>query len=406
MEYSFSDAVAKDVFDQFSRKHPQTSIFQSVQWPAVKQEWEPLYTGVYQGNTLVAAALVLIRRLPLGYTLFYIPRGPLMDYENQELIAYYLKKLAVVAKQWRAISIKFDPNIVIESRPLNKKTKEKIRDQHPMVEALARLGVKHFGFNNDLQGTSQPRYNARIYYDQVKETINKSKGFKDALKAEKRGIQLVRLTKEDLPLFVDILKFTEERKGISLRNVEYFQRLYDAFSQDIYIVATALNLKETLNKQELRYQEVLEKLKKRKNPNNNHELEEQKQSLEKDIAFLQEKIKDNPETVYLSTMLAVRYEKTCEILYAGADASYRQYLASYLSFSKGIQWGAESGCEVCNLGGIEGSLKDGLSIYKSYFDSNVDEYVGEFDYPINKLVYPIFNKALPMAKKLLHRLRK
>ena len=57
-----------------------------------------MYTGVYRDNELVATGLVLIKRLPLSFCMYYLPRGPIMDYKDKELVQYYfdqLKKIIV-----------------------------------------------------------------------------------------------------------------------------------------------------------------------------------------------------------------------------------------------------------------------------------------------------------------------
>ena len=37
----------------------------------------------YQEDQLVAVASILIQPLPLGFSMLYIPRGPIMDYQNK-----------------------------------------------------------------------------------------------------------------------------------------------------------------------------------------------------------------------------------------------------------------------------------------------------------------------------------
>ena len=47
-----------------------------------------MYTGVYRDNELVATGLVLIKRLPLSFCMYYLPRGPIMDYKDKELVQF------------------------------------------------------------------------------------------------------------------------------------------------------------------------------------------------------------------------------------------------------------------------------------------------------------------------------
>ena len=63
-------------------------------------------TGVYKDNVLVATGLVLIKRLPLSFCMYYLPRGPIMDYRDNVLVQYYFDQLKKVAKKEYCIFIK------------------------------------------------------------------------------------------------------------------------------------------------------------------------------------------------------------------------------------------------------------------------------------------------------------
>ena len=49
--------------------------------------------GFYQEDQLVAVASILIQPLPLGFSMLYIPRGPIMDYQNKELVSFVIQSL-------------------------------------------------------------------------------------------------------------------------------------------------------------------------------------------------------------------------------------------------------------------------------------------------------------------------
>lgn len=40
------------------------------------------------------------------------------------------------------------------------------------------------------------------------------------------------------------------------------------------------------------------------------------------------------------------------------------------------------GIQRCNLGGVEGTLDDGLSVFKGNFPIQIEEMIGEFDLPV------------------------
>ena len=98
MSYLFFKNINQEEFDEFVEKHEYCNLLQSYNWAKVKNNWDHLYTGVYKNNELVATGLVLIKRLPLSFCMYYLPRGPIMDYKNKELVQYYfdqLKKIIV-----------------------------------------------------------------------------------------------------------------------------------------------------------------------------------------------------------------------------------------------------------------------------------------------------------------------
>ena len=58
----------------------------------------------------------------------------------------------------------------------------------------------------------------------------------------------------------------------------------------------------------------------------------------------------------------------------------------------------DNGCDYCDLGGVDGSLEDHLSTFKSKFNPNVLELVGEYDLVISKTWYGLFNLGLKTLK--------
>lgn len=73
-----------------------------------------------------------------------------------------------------------------------------------------------------------------------------------------------------------------------------------------------------------------------------------------------------------------------------------------------MQWGMECGCKVYDFGGISGDCQNpdnphyGLWRFKHGFGGYMKEFIGEFDYVINKPVYHLYN----LATKVLEKVRK
>src|SRR2546422_5109887 len=83
-------------------------VLQSEAWGRIRatQGWTPEELRV--GDTL-PVGLVLWRRLPLGQTIGYVPRGPTFDHDDVQQLDRALVELAAKARQRSAIFVKVDP---------------------------------------------------------------------------------------------------------------------------------------------------------------------------------------------------------------------------------------------------------------------------------------------------------
>ena len=99
--YIFNTEVNLKEFDDFVISSDQNSLFQCSSWALVKENWDHIFTSVTLDGEIVATALVLVRKMPFHTTLFYIPRGPVMDYKNEELVHFYLDNLKKLAKIYK-----------------------------------------------------------------------------------------------------------------------------------------------------------------------------------------------------------------------------------------------------------------------------------------------------------------
>jgi len=72
-------------YEAFAKSHRYGSFMQSINWTKVKENWGHEIIVVRDSSGAVCAGtLVLIKKLPLGYTMLYSPRGPVCDYLNKE----------------------------------------------------------------------------------------------------------------------------------------------------------------------------------------------------------------------------------------------------------------------------------------------------------------------------------
>lgn len=95
-------------FDNFASKHPYSSFYQTSSWGHLKEAngWNMHLLGVKDGNKIIAASLLLSKKTPIGYYMFYAPRGFLIDYDNMKLLEFFTENIKKYAKDKKVSLLK------------------------------------------------------------------------------------------------------------------------------------------------------------------------------------------------------------------------------------------------------------------------------------------------------------
>ena len=399
--YTYKIGITAEEHDEFVKTSPQTNLLQSSDWAKIKDNWGNERLGVYQDHKLVAVASILIQPLPLGFTMLYIPRGPIMDYQNSELVAFMLQSIKTYAKSKRAVFAKFDPSLFLRKGLIA----QEVKDQEAtlaIIQSLKDCGVEWVGRTEDMGETIQPRFQANIYKEYFTED-QLSKSTKQAIRtARNKGVEVIFGGTELLDEFAALMKKTEARKGIHLRGRDYYEKLLTTYAGQSYITLSRINLaqrlaslKEQLEKNQAEASRFNEKTKPGKIDNNHQE----KERLEEEIQFLNQELKSGQEIVSLSGTLTLEFGGTSENVYAGMDENFRRYQPAILTWYETAQHAFDRGATWQNMGGVENHLDGGLYHFKSKFNPMIEEFVGEFNLPTSML-YPLVNKAYQLRKKL------
>ena len=407
LDYKFSKTISKEEFDNFSQNHKKGSFFQTSNWAEVKANWQPFYTGVFLKEKLVAVCLVLKRSILLGYSFMYAPRGPIMEFDNEDLLTFYLKSLKALAKDNKAISLTIDPYILRDQYLMQDEMKNKTNNNYndEIIKEFKENDFEHTGFKKDISSTIQPRFQPSIYLDEESLALyKKSRGYKNGIKAKKASVEVKRSNKDGLDDLLDLIKKTEEAKNISLRGKPYFEKLIQAFGEDCLISIAVLDLEVEIESLKERQDDLNKRL---ENPTiksgRRREYESQLKSVSKEISYLKEKKEEKGKKVNISGLLALKNKNKAELLYAGMDRDFLKYSGSNLNYVDTIDWAIENGCKVLSFGGSSGYFDEGIDRFKATFNPIVDEYIGEFIFENKKMLNYLFNKAQEIRKKLIHR---
>lgn len=393
MKYQALINIDPKLHDEFVKHSELCNLLQSSDWASIKDNWSHFLFSIVSGGEVVASSLVLVKHIKFGYSVYYIPRGPIMDYHNDELVKVYFDELKHYAKEHKCVFIKFDPAIIYQQYLLGE-TPIARKDSQRIIDLLTSMGIKHHGFTMKIKDTFQPRSVMGIYKEQNYQDNLPRRTLKSMRSATKKGVEVGVYSLEYLDEFARLMQLTEERKGVSLRNEAYFRKLLETYPDTGYLYLAKVDLSKRRNELKMQIDELEAKLNDENVTNKaKKRIEQELTPLTNEYVELEELYTKYPQPEFISGGLMVGFGDQMELLYAGMNEDFKHFYPQYLTYTKQFDDSFNQGYSFCSMGGVEGSLDDGLSLYKSAYNPYVIEYIGEFDLVLNQPLYLAY-KAL------------
>lgn len=401
----FFELTEKEYQDYWNN-HPLKTFLSSVEIGKLRQKrnWNVNYVGIKDNNIIYGAAMLLSKKKKLNSYEFYSPRGFLIDYNNKELLNYFSKEIIKYIKNKKGYILRIDPYIINKERDINGNIVVNGINNQEIVNCLKKIGFRKdnskkpeqvtWMFSLDLSNKTEEE----ILKNMKQNTRNIIK------KTIKSGIKIKELSFEELNKFHNILKETGNRKNFKIRDISYYQDMYNLFSpkNEVKYLIAELNLKEYVEnlQRDLKTKEMqlISKIK-----------ETRKKELEQEIINIKNKIKEannikektNSDIITLSGSMFILTKP--EIIYL-SSGNYKEYLnfnSQYLLQWELIKYGLENGYKKHNFYGIPENINEhpdnyGIYEFKKGFNGYVEELIGEYEIPINKTYY-LF--------KLIHKLK-
>jgi len=196
--------LTPQAWDQFLEHHPEAHILQTRPWGELKSGfgWKPHYI---QQEDL--GALILFRRLPLGMSVGYIPRGPV----GSGRWADFWPAVDQLCKKERAVFLRVEPDV-----------------WEPVPEDFSQIQLP--GFEPSDQ-TVQPPRTLIIDLENEDEDIlmaMKSKTRYNIRLAERKDVTV--RPSDDINTFHRMMLTTGKRDAFGVHSRDYYQRAYDCFA--------------------------------------------------------------------------------------------------------------------------------------------------------------------------------
>ena len=196
-------------WDDFVRAHPHGHILQTTAWGQLKSAFgwraDPMRVGD-------SGALVLFRPLPLGWTLAYVPRGPLVNWNHPSALNDLLIALDRACRARRAICLKWEPDLPDSLTCADLLTSIGFRPSAHTVQPRRSLVIDLSGSEADILAhmKQKTRYNI---------------GLAPKKEVTVRGSQ----SPADVESFIALMGVTGIRDRFGVHSADYYRMAYDLF---------------------------------------------------------------------------------------------------------------------------------------------------------------------------------
>ncbi len=385
-------------FDEFAKYHPLSSYCQTSKYAIVMSSFDYNYDYlgmVDENNKIVAATLVLTKKIKSITKYGYAPKGFLVNYYDQRVLHEFLDLIRKYYKDKGYIFVKFNPEIIIGETDKSKNYvmayngNVRIIDDLKTQNVKRRVELKEF----DLM---TPKFNAYINlkeYDVNKLNRNYRKKIK---KGYNLGMSLILGTPKDIDILYNFIKNKTQRP------ITYYRNLYNIFNRDNSIDLVFIQLdygkylsyvKEQYEKEQARNDEwnnIIQRDPKQKYLNRKMDSDKKLQGYKDKVVEATNGLKKHPTAIIAGALVIKHFSRTY-IVMSGFGDEYRSFNPNHF-LHHAIFERYKPYFRYCDLNGISGvfdetSAYHGLNEFKLNFKPNVYEYVGEFDLICNDSVF-------------------
>ncbi len=347
---TFEEITAED-FRKFADTSPYKSFMQTPEIATYRESngWTVYYLAAIHEGQIKAASMLVAKPTFMGKSTYIAPGGPLLDLEDQPLTEFFLRSLKKYVKSHNGYVLHISPYYELVERDRHGEPKEGGFNHEATAKTLRNLGFI------ELKEASQPKYmyavdlNDKSADELMADFKSNTRGH--IRKAEKMGVTVRELKREELNIFKEITESTSKRREFEDKPLKYYEQMYDLFvprGEVLFLVAEA-------------------------------------------------------DGVPMSAAMFMLYGDEVVYLFSGSDEKYmKDYNAQYELQWHMIKLAAEKKFKRYNFYGIHGlpddNHPDGVYEFKKGFGGQVLEYVGTWELPVDHKFYQL-KKALKKFKR-------
>lgn len=425
-KFSF-EVLNEQEFRAFAEASPQSNFQQTVEMANLRRMhgMDVDFVGMREGGEIKAGAVFATHHAPMA-TFCSVISGPLCDYDDDELVAEFLRALARFAKKKGAVHLDIAPN-----------QRYRVRDDHGealpeseggapdkrMIRNIEQAGYEHGGFVRGYTSTVRWRFAKDMtgIGDESELLKSYSKRTQWSIKrARSMGVHVREIGVDELDTFARIEQQTAERRHFEFRGPQYFKQFAQCFGERARFVLAEIDTAEYQRSMQRKADDLralvdgLEaKIAQRETTKLRRRLNEESSNLaaaNKRLAEANELV-EKGDLIPVAASMFVLGPREVVYLFSGSVEEYKPFYASALIQHEAMLRYCVQGVEpfghvdLYDFYGIDGIFDDpddegrGVLEFKQGFNGYVVEMPGDF----MKVLRPVTYRAQRLAHKLLGR---
>ena len=205
----------REEWNRFVAASPTCPVLQSFEWGELKSRfgWTPIRLAVEDNGKIIAGVSILKKQLPyLGHSMFYAPRGPVIDFSNRQLVEFFLCGIEELADDEKAISFKIDPEI----------------PDLPLAQSSPLTNLDGCGF---VKAPKQVQPRATLFLDLTRDLDDILMSFEEKTRynvrlAQKKGVVVVEdKSQKGMDIFYHMYQQTAKRDHFMIHPLKYYQSI-------------------------------------------------------------------------------------------------------------------------------------------------------------------------------------
>ncbi len=384
-------------FDEYATNHPLRSYHQSSNYAIFMAEhgFDYDFIGyVNDQDEILAATLIIYKKIDLFNKYGYAPKGFLIDYHNEELLNSFTGALKKYYYRQNFAFIKINPEIAIGDLDIEKK-QINYNENKALIEVLKRCGFRKLIDNKRFEAVL-PKFNAIIPLKEVSFAQLAKQARNKVRKGIRKGLYIEKGTRDDIDILYEFIK---SKKG---RNANFYKSYYNVFekNESIDVFLIKVDFEECLINARDLYEKAMEEnallvqkvMKNASEENLNFKMQSDRLVLnyKNDILEATKGLSIN-RYKYIAGCIIIKYQNRVSIVISGFDHNFKRFNPNYFMHYKLIEYYQKT-FDYLDLNGITGEFDDtspykGLNEFKFCFKPKAFEYIGEFDLIINEGIY-------------------